>query len=137
MDKRTSNKDPTIVIDRDDIYGFPSKIDVNTQDPKLILTTSQNGVYIYDLRNLNKRLFTFENHTSEVVEAKWSPYNATVFASASADRRVFIMDTSRIEVPKFSDDYLNTQGGLIVSKRWLKEFSLIDFSSNTRDTNLQ
>lgn len=117
------------MIERETLYGYESKIDVNVQDPKLILTTSTNGVFVYDLRNLNKRLFTFENHGQEVVKALWSPYNSTVFASASKDRRVVIMDTSRIEIPKFSDDYLNTQTGLIVSfLLYLANF----FSSNTK-----
>lgn len=115
MDKRSSKKTVSQVIERPTLYGFESKIDTNVQDPKLILTTTTNGVFVYDLRNLNKRLFTFENHSSEVVKAMWSPYNSNVFASASKDRRVVIMDTSRIEIPKFSDDYLNTQTGLIVS----------------------
>ena len=116
MDIRARDYNPAQTIERETLYGFESKIDVNIQDPKILLTTSTNGVFVYDLRNLNKRLFTFENHTSEVTKAKWSPYNSSIFASSSEDRRVVIMDTNRVELPKYSDDYLSTQTGLIVIK---------------------
>ena len=79
-----------------------------------MLTTSKNGVYIYDLRNLEKRLYSFNHHTKDVELALWSPHNPYVFASAGQDRRVSIMDLDKIEMPRYSDDFHNTMQGLLV-----------------------
>ncbi|KAJ7897260.1 WD40 repeat-like protein [Mycena olivaceomarginata] len=51
-----------------------------------------------------KRLHTFESHTDEVLHLSWSPHNATIFASASSDRRINIWDLSMIGVEQTPDD---------------------------------
>jgi len=81
---------------------------MNSLDPTLMATTSQDGVFIYDLRNVAKRLFTFQHHLREVTQCKWSPHNTNVFATCSKDRRVAILDLSLIETPRFTDDFHNT-----------------------------
>lgn len=100
---------------RPELEGIPSKIDCNELDPKLILSTSGKGVYIYDLRNLDKRLYTFNHHSKRVRQALWSPHNPAVFASSGDDRRVCIMDIEKIEIPRFSDDFHNTMQALLVN----------------------
>jgi histone-binding protein RBBP4 len=51
-----------------------------------------------------KKLHTFESHTDEVLHLSWSPHNATIFASASSDRRINIWDLSMIGVEQTPDD---------------------------------
>ena len=87
---------------------------MNKIDHKLLMTTSERGTYIYDMRNLSKRLFTFDLHSGRVNCASWSPYNQNVFASAGEDRKVVIMDLSRIEIPRYSDDFYNVNQGRVV-----------------------
>ena len=102
-------------VTRPELISEESQLDMNSMDEKLLLTTAMNGVYVYDIRNLAKRLYTFDSHAARVTKAMWSPYSMNVFASASIDRKVSILDLNRIEVTKRTDDFHNTMQGLIVS----------------------
>lgn len=106
MDIRTPRQ-ITKQIMREDI-SFDSKIDMNKLDSNLMLTSSENGAFIYDLRNMAKRLFTLNHHSSKVTNCKWSPYHHSMLASCSQDRRVAILNIAHIELPKFTHDFHNT-----------------------------
>jgi histone-binding protein RBBP4 len=59
---------------------------------------------LHDLRKPATRVHTFESHTDEVLSLAWSPHNATVFASASSDRRINVWDLNHIGVEQTPDD---------------------------------
>lgn len=59
---------------------------------------------LHDLRKPATRVHTFESHTDEVLSLAWSPHNATVFASASSDRRINVWDLNQIGVEQTPDD---------------------------------
>eukprot|EP01091_Cochliopodium_minus_P020486 TRINITY_DN8982_c0_g1_i1.p1 TRINITY_DN8982_c0_g1~~TRINITY_DN8982_c0_g1_i1.p1 ORF type:complete len:419 (+),score=125.98 TRINITY_DN8982_c0_g1_i1:455-1711(+) len=58
--------------------------------------SSDTTVALWDLRNLNNKLHSFESHSKEVFQLSWAPFNETILASSSWDRRVMIWDLSRI-----------------------------------------
>lgn len=45
---------------------------------------------------MTQPLHSFQQHTDEVLQISWSPFNETILASCSADRRLNIWDLSRI-----------------------------------------
>lgn len=56
------------------------------------------------MRAPTKKLHTFESHQDEVLSVSWSPHNATIFASASGDRRINVWDLAQIGVEQTPDD---------------------------------
>ncbi|CAE7602271.1 Rbbp7 [Symbiodinium microadriaticum] len=64
-------------------------------------------VNLWDLRNLSQKLHTFEGHHEGVYQVSWAPFNETLLASSSSDRRVHIYDISRIgdeQTPEDAED---------------------------------
>lgn len=53
-------------------------------------------VVLHDIRNMKKKLHTFEGHTEEVFQIGWNVKNETILASCGADRRLMVWDLSRI-----------------------------------------
>ena len=53
---------------------------------------------------MGKPLHTFEAHSDEVLHLAWSPHSATIFASASSDRRINVWDLAQIGVEQTPDD---------------------------------
>merc|ERR1719345_402011 len=49
-------------------------------------------------------MHTFETHTDEVFCVEWSPFNETILASASSDRRVMMWDLSKIGEEQNAED---------------------------------
>lgn len=108
----------TISSSRSDTRSFPkeqiinsitregieqSKLDMNALDTTKILSTTTKGVHVYDVRNLNKRIFTQENHTDRTTQSLWSPHRELVFASSSRDRHVCITDMSEVDRHSMND----------------------------------
>ena len=48
------------------------------------------------MRSLRTKLHSLEGHTEEVYQVGWSPFNETILASASSDRRLNVWDISKI-----------------------------------------
>ena len=54
-----------------------------------------------------RRLHTLSGHTDQVYKVEWAPFNESILASCSADRRVGIWDLSRIgneQTPEDAED---------------------------------
>ena len=49
-------------------------------------------------------LQTFEGHTDQVYAIHWSPFNESILASCSADRRIALWDLSKIGMEQSPDD---------------------------------
>lgn len=49
-------------------------------------------------------LQTFEGHTDQVYSIHWSPFNESILASCSADRRIALWDLSRIGMEQTPED---------------------------------
>ena len=74
---------------------------------------------------MGKPLHTFEAHSDEVLHLAWSPHSATIFASASSDRRINVWDLAQIGVEQTPDDQedgppelMFIHGGTRVSRRF-------------------
>jgi histone-binding protein RBBP4 len=63
----------------------------------LVVTgSSDKTVKLWDLRNLNQSVTTFQGHQDGVYQVLWSPFNECILGSCSSDRRVHVWDLSRI-----------------------------------------
>ena len=49
-------------------------------------------------------LQTFEGHTDQVYAIHWSPFNESILASCSADRRIALWDLSKIGMEQNPED---------------------------------
>jgi len=59
------------------------------------------------MRNFKSKLHTFQGHSDEVFQLQFSPFNETMLASSSSDRRMHIWDLSRIGEEQTSEDALD------------------------------
>ncbi len=74
-----------------------NSIDFNYFNQNLIITGSNDkSISLWDTRNLNLKLHTFEHHRNEVNCARWNPKQEILFASSGSDRRVNVWDMSKI-----------------------------------------
>lgn len=61
----------------------------------------------WDLRNLKKKVNSTEVHHSDVIKLEWHPTDHSILASASYDRRINILDLSKIgaeQTPEEAED---------------------------------
>lgn len=72
-------------------------------------------VALWDLRNLNSKLHTFSGHRDQVYQVQWAPFNETILASSSGDRRLHVWDLSRIGEPQSTEDAEDGPPELLVS----------------------
>jgi histone-binding protein RBBP4 len=83
-------------------------VDFNPASEFLLATGSNDHtVALWDLRNLKRSLHVLESQMDDVVQVSWHPHRAHVLASAGADRRVMVWDTSRIgdeQTPEDAED---------------------------------
>lgn len=61
-------------------------------------------IHLWDIRNTKTKLHVFEGHSDEIFQVQWSPFNETVLASASSDRRLHIWDLSKIGETQSEED---------------------------------
>lgn len=87
---------------------------MNALDTTKILATTTKGVHIYDIRNLNKRIFTQENHTDNTTQSLWSPHRELVFASSSRDRHVCVTDMGEVDRHSMNDAISIQQSVIVV-----------------------
>jgi len=74
-----------------------NSIDFNYFNKNLIITGSNDKtISLWDSRNLNIKLHSFEHHRHEVNNARWNPKHEIIFASSGNDRRVNVWDISKI-----------------------------------------
>ena len=65
---------------------------------------SDKVVKLWDVRNLKSPLQTLEGHTDQVFTVRWSPFDESLLASCSADRRIALWDLSRIGCEQSVED---------------------------------
>lgn len=65
---------------------------------EFILATgsADRTVALWDMRNINVKLHSFENHADEIIQIAWSPFNEAIIASASGDRRINVWNLGKI-----------------------------------------
>jgi histone-binding protein RBBP4 len=61
-------------------------------------------VGLWDIRNLDRKLHSFECHTGSITQLAWSPHSPLHFASASEDRRIHIWNLDNIGAEQTPDD---------------------------------
>lgn len=82
---------------------FESKIDMNGLDPTKVLASSPQGVHVYDIRNLNKRIFSMDFGLGTPTQCKWSPHRDFVFGTSFTERQVAITDMGEIDRYSLND----------------------------------
>ena len=61
---------------------------------------------------------SFVSHSDDIIQIAWSPYEETVFASASADRRINIWDAGIVGAEQDSEDNEDPSSRIDVCSRW-------------------
>lgn len=90
-----------------------SKVDMNALDPTKVLASTRTGTHVYDIRNMNKRVFTLNNGLGAPSHCKWSPHRDHVYAASFAERQVAVTDMG--EVDRFStNDLEHVEKSMIV-----------------------
>ena len=94
------------------------------------------------MRVPTKKLHVFESHTDEVLHLAWSPHNATIFGSASSDRRINIWDLSLIGQEQTPDDQedgppelLFVHGGMSLYVHYVSNSNVACYCRTHRKTN--
>ena len=59
---------------------------------------------IKSISMLFSRIQTLRGHTNEVFNVEWAPFNESILASCSSDRRVGVWDLSRIGMEQSEED---------------------------------
>jgi hypothetical protein len=57
---------------------------------------SGDNLMMFDLRFLDKKLYSFKGNTGEIIKIESSPLSGSHFASSSFDRRIYVYDISLI-----------------------------------------
>jgi len=80
----------------------------------LITGSADKSVALWDIRNLDEQLHSFEHHNEEVFQVSWSPHNETILASCGSDRRLMVWDVSRIGMEQSAEDAKDAPPELLV-----------------------
>jgi len=86
---------------------------MNALDPTKILASTRTGTHVYDIRNMNKRVFTLHNSLGVPSQCKWSPHRDHVYATSFSERQVAVTDMN--EVDRYStNDLEHVEKSMIV-----------------------
>uniref|UniRef100_A0A7S0E291 Histone-binding protein RBBP4-like N-terminal domain-containing protein n=1 Tax=Hanusia phi TaxID=3032 RepID=A0A7S0E291_9CRYP len=66
--------------------------------------SADKTVALWDLRNTAAKLHAFECHTDEIIQVQWSFVYETILGSCSQDRKVAVMDISKIGDEQSKED---------------------------------
>lgn len=92
-----------------------NSLDFNPVKDNLIITgSSDKTIKLWDKRNLQKSIYTFEWHTNDVMTVKWGNRDG-VFCSGSIDRRILVWDINKINEEQELIDRLDGPPELLVS----------------------
>eukprot|EP00124_Ichthyophonus_hoferi_P001310 Ihof_evm11s64 gene=Ihof_evmTU11s64 len=70
----------------------------------LVTGSADKTASLWDIRNLQDKIHTFEGHTEEVFQVQWMPGSDVIFGSCGADRRLLVWDLSRIGEDQSRED---------------------------------
>lgn len=70
---------------------------------------------MFDIRNLDSKLHSFELHEGEVTQVSWNPHDPAILGSAGLDRRINIWDLRRIGEEQTPEDMEDGPPELLVS----------------------
>lgn len=78
-------------------YAAINDISFNPKNEYLLATASSDKTAaLWDLRRMDRSIYSLVGHSAGVTSIQWSPHNESVLATAGYDRRVMIWDLSRI-----------------------------------------
>ena len=90
------------------VSGHAAEINCLAMNPfneHLLATgSSDKTVALWDRRNMDAKLHSFEAHDDEIIQVQWSSAYATMLASCSADRKVAVLDVSRIGIEQTKEE---------------------------------
>lgn len=72
---------------------------------------------LWDLRNIKKKVHSFQVHADDVLQVGWNPQHESIFASAGADRRLNVWDLSRVGAEQDEEDAADGPPELLVQKK--------------------
>ena len=72
---------------------------------------------------MGKKLHSFQGHSDEIFQVQWSPFNESILASASSDRRLNVWDLSKIGDEQSTEDAEDGPPELLVKIRFFLENS--------------
>jgi len=70
----------------------------------LLILTIEQFISLLHILFMHRRVQTLKGHTDQVFNLSWAPFNESILASCSADRRVAIWDLSRIGMEQTPED---------------------------------
>ena len=90
------------------VSGHAAEINCLAMNPfneHLLATGSADKtVALWDRRNMDAKLHSFEVHDDEIIQVQWSAKYATILASCSTDRKVAVLDVSRIGIEQTKEE---------------------------------
>lgn len=80
-------------------------VSFNYHNEFVLATGAGDGVVkLWDLRNMSVPTHDLCGHKEGVYQLSWAPFDESVLASSSEDRRVYVWDTSRIGLEQDAED---------------------------------
>ena len=70
----------------------------------MITGSADSTVAVWDIRNVETKLFSLRGHTKDVNNVRFSKMQSNLLASSSYDRRIMIWDLSRFDKPQTEEE---------------------------------
>ena len=90
---------------------------MTTNSSKNLMALGHTKFALWDLRNTQMKLHSFESHKDEIFQVQWSPHNETILASSGTDRRLNVWDLSKIGEEQSADDIEDGPPELLVIEK--------------------